>query len=223
MEAFMRNVRQFLATVQEIIVTEGGDVPREHFLDAAVDGQRLHRHLTRLVAAGDNSLSAFSECIGAVSEQLDLIYRIPAEEERAYTTVALNDGHTGRPRLAVRRDQLTFLLDHDFSVHRRMLQWNLQVSQRFSAMSDLELDRLIVEVKRDFPDAGYRMVQGQLRCRGYSIQRQRITSSLARVDPGGIAERWARAIPRRQYKVRGPNALWHVDGNHKLIRCIAVN
>ena len=237
MEAFMRNVRQFLATVQEIIVTEGGDVPREHFLDAAVDGQRLHGHLTRLVAAGDNSLSEFSECIGALSEQLDLIYRIPAEEERAYTTVALNDGHTGRPRLAVRRDQLTFLLDHDFSVtkicellgvsrstiHRRMLQWNLQVSQRFSAMSDLELDRLIVEVKRDFPDAGYRMVQGQLRCRGYSIQRQRITSSLARVDPGGIAERWARAIPRRQYKVRGPNALWHVDGNHKLIRCIAVN
>ena len=66
MEAFMRNVRQFLAPVQEIIVTEGGDVPREHFLDAAVDGQRLHRHLTRLVAAGDNSLSAFSVCIGAL-------------------------------------------------------------------------------------------------------------------------------------------------------------
>ena len=37
------------------------------------------------------------------------------------------------------------------TIHRRMLQWNLQVSQRFSAMSDLELDRLIVEVKRDFP------------------------------------------------------------------------
>ena len=144
MKAFMRNVRQFLATVQEIIVTEGGDVPREHFLDAAVDGQRLHRHLTRLVAAGDNSLSAFSDCIEALSEQLDLIYRIPGEEELAYTTVALNDGHIGRPRLAVRRDQLTFLLDHDFSVtktcellgvsrstiHRRMLQWNLQVQAR---------------------------------------------------------------------------------------------
>ena len=67
-----------------------------------------------------------------------------------------------------------------------MLQWNLQVSQRFSAMFDLELERLIVEVKRNFPDAVYRMVQGQLRYRGYSIQRQRITSSLARVDPDGM-------------------------------------
>ncbi|CAG8666257.1 581_t:CDS:2, partial [Paraglomus occultum] len=25
-------------------------------------------------------------------------------------------------------------------------------------------------------------------------------------------------IPRRQYHVSGPNALWHLDGNHKLIR-----
>lgn len=27
-------------------------------------------------------------------------------------------------------------------------------------------------------------------------------------------------LRRRQYSVPGPNALWHIDGNHKLIRYV---
>ncbi|CAJ0823105.1 10562_t:CDS:2 [Entrophospora sp. SA101] len=32
-----------------------------------------------------------------------------------------------------------------------------------------------------------------------------------------MANRWAEITPCRKYKVSGPNALWHIDGHHKLI------
>ena len=38
------------------------------------------------------------------------------------------------------------------------------------------------------------------------------------LDPVGTALRWRGTICRRKYNVRGPNALWHIDGNHKMIR-----
>ena len=42
--------------------------------------------------------------------------------------------------------------------------------------------------------------------------------SIHRVDPVSTAVRRSVAIRRRTYWVRGPNAVWHIDGHHKLIR-----
>ncbi len=42
--------------------------------------------------------------------------------------------------------------------------------------------------------------------------------SLRRVDPIGIQSRLKQVLQRRQYHVTSPNALWHLDGYHKLIR-----
>lgn len=33
----------------------------------------------------------------------------------------------------------------------------------------------------------------------------------------GVMERWSSIIPQRLYSVSGPNELWHMDGNYKLI------
>jgi len=38
------------------------------------------------------------------------------------------------------------------------------------------------------------------------------------LDPVGTALQWRGNICRRKYNVRCPNALWHIDGNHKMIR-----
>ena len=38
------------------------------------------------------------------------------------------------------------------------------------------------------------------------------------LDPVGTALRWRGSICWRKYSVRCPNALWHIDGNHKMIR-----
>lgn len=39
------------------------------------------------------------------------------------------------------------------------------------------------------------------------------------MDPLGTALQWSAPIYRRKYLVPCPNALWHLNGNHKLIHC----
>ena len=50
------------------------------------------------------------------------------------------------------------------------------------------------------------------------IPRRRIRESIHQVDPAGVEERAHTTIRRRRYHVDAPNDVWHMDGNHKLIR-----
>ncbi|KAI5997818.1 hypothetical protein F5J12DRAFT_703870, partial [Pisolithus orientalis] len=50
------------------------------------------------------------------------------------------------------------------------------------------------------------------------VQQKRIWQSLSRVDRLGQRLREHRVIKRRVYRVKRSNALWHIDGHHKLIR-----
>ena len=42
--------------------------------------------------------------------------------------------------------------------------------------------------------------------------------AIHRVDGANVMLRWTDIIQRREYRVAGPNSLWHIDGHHKLIR-----
>ena len=64
-------------------------------------------------------------------------------------------------------------------------------------------------------------MQGHLLSRGLRVQQHRIRESQRRVDPAGSIMRQLKTIKHRQYHVNGPGALWHIDGNHKLIRYVA--
>ena len=87
-------------------------------------------------------------------------------------------------------------------------------------MSDEELDSHLRRLTAGNPLLGQRNVLGLLAAEGHIVQRDRVAASLARVDPAAVAMRWSRTIHRRSYSVAGPNALWHIDGNHKLIRYV---
>ena len=50
------------------------------------------------------------------------------------------------------------------------------------------------------------------------VTREKLRDSVNRVFPSDRQLRLAKSIRRRQYNVDGPHHLWHVDGNHKLIR-----
>lgn len=54
--------------------------------------------------------------------------------------------------------------------------------------------------------------------KGVRVQRMRLRDSIHRVDDEGVANRKKGRLHRRVYNVKGPNHLWHVDTNHKLIR-----
>lgn len=54
-------------------------------------------------------------------------------------------------------------------------------------------------------------------CRGHRVTQACIMDAI-RVDPEGVAIRWSSTVQRHKYTVSSPLALWHIDGNHKLIR-----
>ena len=50
------------------------------------------------------------------------------------------------------------------------------------------------------------------------MSRAKLRASIQRIDQIGTAQRRSIAVWRRVYHVSGANEVWHVDGNHKLIK-----
>ncbi|KAK7034298.1 Integrase catalytic domain-containing protein [Favolaschia claudopus] len=96
--------------------------------------------------------------------------------------------------LGVRRQTLYNHLERaDLSSARRL----------FTVISDEDLDE-------------NHIMSGHLESRNIHVPIRRVQESLWRVDAIGVLIRWHGVIKRRVYKVRGANALWHMDGNEKL-------
>ena len=68
------------------------------------------------------------------------------------------------------------------------------------------------------PNDGQVMVIDHLRASQVLVPRTRITDSIHRVVLAGVEERRRTTIRRQVYEVEAPNSVWHLDGNHKLIR-----
>uniref|UniRef100_A0A3Q3FKJ3 Integrase catalytic domain-containing protein n=1 Tax=Kryptolebias marmoratus TaxID=37003 RepID=A0A3Q3FKJ3_KRYMA len=101
------------------------------------------------------------------------------------------------------------------TVHRRMAEYGIRVSELYCNIEDDELDGVVREILSYHPNTGYKMILGYLNARGIHIQK-----AMHRVDHQGILMRTfqLRTVRRRRYSVPAPNSLWHIDGNHKLIR-----
>lgn len=141
-------------------------------------------------------------------------------------------GSRGRPRYEISRSQLEYFLLNGFkgpdiavmlgvslrTVRRRIEENGLFSTVLQSNISDIELDGVVMEIIRQFPRIGYCRLEGELQRRGILVARSRYRESLRRIDPIGVVQRWGNLCQRRKYRVYGPLALWHIDGNHKLIR-----
>ncbi|KAK0138682.1 hypothetical protein N1851_024773 [Merluccius polli] len=103
------------------------------------------------------------------------------------------------------------------TLYKLMRVYNLR-STKFCNISDEELDATICEIKAEHPHVGEVMLNGHLRARNIVVQRRRLRDSVQRVDGAGVESRRTTTIQRRVYTVRCPNYIWHIDGNHKLIR-----
>ena len=94
--------------------------------------------------------------------------------------------------------------------------FRIRLRRRSTNITDQQLDDHVRRITENNRSLGQRIVQGILKTEGIIVQRQRVAESLIRIDEAGVAIRWCRTIHRRSYQVSGPNALWHIDGNHKL-------
>ena len=104
------------------------------------------------------------------------------------------------------------------TVRRRMTEYGLSISATYSSITDEELDALVKYIQIMFPMCGNRQMLGQLLARGVRVQQHRVRESQRRIDPEGSMLRRLNCIHRRVYKVHAPRSLYHIDGNHKLIR-----
>lgn len=92
------------------------------------------------------------------------------------------------------------------------------VSNKFSEISDADIDRLIRHYHERSPESGLRYIMGFFRTLSLRVQRQRVIDGMRRTDGVGVVLRAQIAVKRRTYRNRRPNALWHLDGHHKLIK-----
>ena len=115
--------------------------------------------------------------------------------------------------------QVAQLLQTSISTVRRcMMEFGITIRSTYSTIDDEQLDRIVSDLQRHYPNCGYHLLKGHLAAMGHRLQESRIRDSLRRIDPVGVMSRWIHTIQRRRYSVPGPNMLWHIDGNHKLIR-----
>ena len=101
-----------------------------------------------------------------------------------------------------------------------MLLWHCGYGKALSRGVLDSTDEVLRQIKTEFPIAGYRRVHSQLVSRGIRVSHLRVGEAMHRCDPEGTAMRWLTITPRAKYCVSGPLALWHIDGNHKLIRYV---
>ncbi|KAG8770774.1 hypothetical protein FRC12_004068 [Ceratobasidium sp. 428] len=107
-----------------------------------------------------------------------------------------------------------------FQVHRHTLRKYLRkyrLSRKRSAISDDELDQHVREFKTKHPDSGTQFLVVYLRSAGVNVTWTRARASKQRVDPIVPALRRGVKIKRRNYENPRSDAVWHMDGHHKLI------
>ena len=71
-----------------------------------------------------------------------------------------------------------------------------------------------------FFNCGMRTMKGFLLGQAVRLRWSRVRSSLWRTDPAGILLRPTQLsiVNQHHYNIPGPRSVWHLDGNHKLIR-----
>ncbi len=134
-------------------------------------------------------------------------------------------------RFDIPKETLQNLLDQNFkisdiakilvvserTIYRRMAKYGLSKCD-FSLITDEELDATLMEITKKYPMCGENMLKQMLLTNGVHIQRWRLRESVHRIDSYGVNERKKGRLHRRVYNVMGPNHLWHIDTNHKLVR-----
>ncbi|XP_028418230.1 uncharacterized protein LOC114543463 [Dendronephthya gigantea] len=191
--------------------------------------EQICGHLTRM---GDR----FHVIVQAITEVISLLQNLRLDHNRVAIPNILEQTRTnsvGRSKFNITQEQLVYLLEYDISVpdiahalgvsqstiKRRLREYGISIrSETDERLTDDSIDNLVRDVQQQFPNAGYRRVYSVLRARSVNVTQESVRESMHRTDPEGVAMRWLSITPRRVYNVRGPLSLWHIDGNHKLIR-----
>ena len=104
------------------------------------------------------------------------------------------------------------------TIHRRMTEYGLSISSQYTDVTDEYLEQVLISIQKEYPWCGNRQMCGHRLARGLRVQQHRIRELQRKIDPNGAIIRRLSTVNRRKYQVPAPKSLYHIDGNHKLIR-----
>ena len=104
------------------------------------------------------------------------------------------------------------------TVYKLMKEQGMNHKDRYTNVLDNELDDQLVRIKVNHPNVGEVMTGGHLRAQGIHVRRADLRAALHRVDPDGVPERRRSRLRHRVYDCPCPNYVWHLNGNHKLVK-----
>ena len=216
---------------------ENGNGRSDHLDSVAYRTDWLYNCLVRYLGVNDAISDQLVRLVRDARDLLDVLLH-QNTAPHSYRVEQVSSGGRGRPKFDVSREQLEFLLERGFSIpdvakllglslrttERRLKEFGISSGQFFAAIDDQTLDCTVQTILVSFPSYDYRRMTGALLSRGIRVQQTRIRESMRRVNPEGVLLRalTINTINRRRYSVYAPLALWHIDGNHKLIRSVSL-
>ena len=228
-------IRQLLASL--IRELENGNSRSGHLDSVAYRTYWLYNCLVRYLGVNDAISDQLVSLVRDARDLLDVLLH-QNTASHSYRVEQVFSGGRGRPKFDVSREQLEFLLERGFSIpdevkllglslrttERRLKEFGISSGQFFAAIDDQTLDCTVETILVSFPSYDYRRMTGALLSRGIRVQQTRIRKSMRRVNPEGVLLRalTINTINRRRYSVYATLALWHIDGNHKLIRLVSL-
>ena len=236
LEEFFDSMKQCFDEVDKELNDELNSIPLDYLKSRLEDHfQVVHAIAIAIQNNANDELKRLMEDLLSVSQSLlQEIRSTKSQREMSKSKspawVPSTQASTGgRPRFNITKEQIETLREtgmnwkgialslgiSDSTLYRRRQEFGLHES--FVDITYEELYTVVTGMLSQTPYAGESYVSGGLRARGIFVQRHRIRDILSKIDLVGRALRRRAAIQRRQYNVRAPNHLWHMDGNHKLL------
>ena len=72
---------------------------------------------------------------------------------------------------------------------RRMAEFGMLIRTQYSSISDDDLDRMIRSLQEQYPNCGYRMMQGHLKGLNHRVQQSHVSEAMAGTDLHGVINR----------------------------------
>ncbi|KAK3732709.1 hypothetical protein QZH41_016767 [Actinostola sp. cb2023] len=180
-----------------------------------------------------NHLQRLENRVGEIVSHMQRIIPFLLEEVQ-FRATSQTTGQVGRPSFIITKEQLEAMRYYGLAwvdiakslgvslatIWRRRVRFGIDTKNSRTAkeLSPSALKAFIAMLQEKTPGIGIRMVEGTLRSKNLFARRDDIAETMRLIDPVASMLRWSEQVPRVVYKVAGPNSLWHLDGNHKLIR-----
>lgn len=178
-----------------------GRIPPRDVLDSyTLSLELVYRDILALQVLRENDGLDYESIGELVLSGLRIINNLKNMEESVHHeqfNPPLSRGRYGRPTVDIGYEQLSYLMENQFTVcqiadmlcvyertiYRRMSEFSLSVHMLYSSISDDDLHQLVSEIQEQFPLCGNAQMQGHLLARGLRVQQVTVREAQRRVDP----------------------------------------